>query len=121
MSFGQNLFRFRKQKGLSQDELGGQLKVSRQTISKWELGETTPEMDKLVALGNFFEVSLDELIKGEKKDAEKVLEDKRIPSKKSQRNIYDVLCLCLKMIGALIAIDLIIMLIYFCIMGFPAL
>lgn len=121
MSFGQNLLRLRKQKGLSQDDLGGQLKVSRQTISKWELGETTPEMEKLVALGNFFEVSLDELIKGEKEDSQKVLEDEGVPSKKSQRNIYDVLYLGLKMIGALVAVDLIIMLIYFCIKGFPTL
>lgn len=50
MNFGQNLLYLRKAKGLSQDELGSKLNVSRQTISKWELGETTPEMDKLYFL-----------------------------------------------------------------------
>lgn len=50
MNFGQNLLYLRKAKGLSQDDLGSRLNVSRQTISKWELGETTPEMDKLYFL-----------------------------------------------------------------------
>ncbi len=62
MAFNNKLYFLRKQKGLSQDELGGKLNVSRQTISKWELGETTPELEKLIALGDFFEISLDELV-----------------------------------------------------------
>ncbi|NFE19134.1 helix-turn-helix transcriptional regulator [Clostridium botulinum] len=62
MAFSNKLYSLRKQKGLSQDELGSKLNVSRQTISKWELGETTPELEKLIALGGFFEISLDELV-----------------------------------------------------------
>lgn len=62
MAFSNKLYSLRKQKGLSQDELGSKLNVSRQTISKWELGETTPELEKLIALGDFFEISLDELV-----------------------------------------------------------
>ena len=38
------------------------VRVARQTISKWELGETTPEMDKLIKLSNIFDISVDELI-----------------------------------------------------------
>lgn len=38
--------------------------VTRQTVSKWELGDSTPDMDKLVALGELFEISLDELVLG---------------------------------------------------------
>lgn len=64
MSFGENLLALRKGKNISQDGLGGQLNVSRQTISKWELDETTPEMEKLILLSEFFNVSIDELIKG---------------------------------------------------------
>ena len=41
------------------------MNVSRQTISKWEVGESTPDMEKLVAISDLFEVSLDELVKGE--------------------------------------------------------
>lgn len=45
MAFSNKLYSLRKQKGLSQDELCSKLNVSRQTISKWELGETTPELE----------------------------------------------------------------------------
>lgn len=65
MEFNERLMELRKQNGMSQEELGFKLDVSRQTVSKWELGETTPEMSKLVAMSHIFNVSLDSLIKGE--------------------------------------------------------
>ncbi|MEX1376532.1 MAG: helix-turn-helix domain-containing protein [Eubacteriales bacterium] len=65
MEFRDRLMELRKQKGLSQEELGYSINVSRQTVSKWELGETTPEMSKLEAIADLFEVSLDYLVKGE--------------------------------------------------------
>ena len=51
----------RTKKGLSQEELGFKLNVTRQTVSKWELGQTTPEMDKLVEISKIFGVTIDEL------------------------------------------------------------
>lgn len=63
MKFNEKLIKLRKAAGLSQEELGNRLDVARQTISKWELGETTPEMDKLVELSNLFNVSIDEMVK----------------------------------------------------------
>ena len=48
MKFNEKLIKLRKEMGLSQEELGNKLNVARQTVSKWELGETTPEMDKLI-------------------------------------------------------------------------
>ena len=63
MKFNEKLTRLRKTAGLSQEELGNRLDVARQTVSKWELGETTPEMEKLVELSNLFNVSLDEMAK----------------------------------------------------------
>ena len=63
LKFNEKLIKLRKASGLSQEELGDKLNVSRQTISKWELGETTPEMDKLGELSNLFEISIDELVK----------------------------------------------------------
>lgn len=62
MSFADNLITLRKQAGLSQEQLGDEIGVSRQAISKWENGTTTPELDKLTALGDFFAVSLDQLV-----------------------------------------------------------
>lgn len=61
MEFYENLNRLRKEKGWSQEELGNQLNVSRQTVSKWELGTTTPEMNKLMELSRIFDISMDEL------------------------------------------------------------
>ncbi len=65
MEFNNKLYELRKQKGFSQEELANRLNVSRQTISKWEVGESTPDMEKLIAISDLFEVSLDELVKGE--------------------------------------------------------
>ncbi|MBR1598512.1 MAG: helix-turn-helix transcriptional regulator [Lachnospiraceae bacterium] len=62
MEFNNKLYNLRKQKGLSQEELAGRLNVSRQTVSKWEVGESTPDLEKLAAISELFEVSLDELV-----------------------------------------------------------
>ena len=62
MKFNEKLIMLRKTAGLSQEELGYKLNVTRQTISKWELGQTSPEMDKLKEISNLFNVSVDELI-----------------------------------------------------------
>lgn len=69
MEFNNKLYELRKQKGFSQEELANCLNVSRQTISKWEIGESTPDMEKLVAISDLFDVSLDELVKGEEPEA----------------------------------------------------
>lgn len=65
MVFGEILATLRKSKGLSQEQLAEKLNVARQTVSKWELGQSTPDMDCLSKLSNFFDVSTDYLIKGE--------------------------------------------------------
>ena len=62
MEFNNKLYELRKQKGLSQEELANRLNVSRQTVSKWEVGESSPDMEKLVAISELFDISLDELV-----------------------------------------------------------
>ena len=64
MEFNNRLYQLRKQKGLSQEELASRLNVSRQTVSKWEVGDSTPDMEKLVAMSALFDVSLDQLVLG---------------------------------------------------------
>ncbi|MDU4415438.1 helix-turn-helix domain-containing protein [Paeniclostridium sordellii] len=54
-----------KKKGWSQDDLAKQLNISRQAISKWETGESQPDVDKLLVMSEIFDITLDELIKGE--------------------------------------------------------
>ena len=63
MNFNEKLISLRKSKGLSQEELGNELKVSRQTISKWESCQSYPDFQRLVLLSDYFGLSLDELVK----------------------------------------------------------
>jgi len=63
MNFNEKLIELRKSKGLSQDELGQRLGVSRQTISKWELSQSYPDFQRLVLLSDYFGITLDELVK----------------------------------------------------------
>lgn len=69
MKFNEKLIELRKKNGLSQEELGYKLNVTRQTVSKWELGQTTPEMDKLIELSKIFNISVDELINSKDEDS----------------------------------------------------
>lgn len=63
----------RQKEGLSQEELGKQLFISRQAISKWETGETVPDLEHLVKLSEIFDVSLDYLVLGEEQEV--IVED----------------------------------------------
>ena len=63
MNFNEKLTNLRKTKGLSQEELGNELNVSRQTISKWESCQAYPDFQKLVLLSDYFGITLDELVK----------------------------------------------------------
>lgn len=65
MSFGENLQTIRKKNQLSQEGLAEILGVSRQAVSKWELGEGYPEVDKLLILSKKLNISLDDLLLGE--------------------------------------------------------
>ncbi len=64
MSFSENLQMIRKKNQLSQEELAELLGVSRQAVSKWELGEGYPEVEKLLILSKKLNVSLDSLMTG---------------------------------------------------------
>ena len=65
MKLGENILKLRKQNGLSQEQLGEQIGVTRQTISNWELNETAPNPEQLKALSKVLSVSLDELLDNE--------------------------------------------------------
>lgn len=63
MNFNEKIISLRKSKNLSQEELGAELKVSRQTISKWESCQSYPDFQRLVLLSDYFGLSLDDLVK----------------------------------------------------------
>ena len=60
-TFGKNLMELRKKNGLSQEDLANKLNVTRQTVSKWELEQTSPSLKDLKNISDFFNISLDEL------------------------------------------------------------
>jgi len=63
MTFSEKLALLRKKQGLSQEQLADRLGVTRQSVSKWESGLSLPEISKLVALSELFDVSVDYLVK----------------------------------------------------------
>ena len=66
MGLAEMIAKLRKKCGFSQEELGEKLDVSRQAVSKWESGQAVPELEKLKEMCRIFEVSMDELLGGEK-------------------------------------------------------
>lgn len=72
MSVNEKIYNLRKKKNMSQEDLAGILNVSRQTISKWETGESNPDFDKIVPLCDFFHITTDELLKGSNELTEKL-------------------------------------------------
>ncbi len=74
MNLGENIYKYRTQKRMSQGDLADALDVSRQSVSKWENNNAVPELDKLIKMSDLFGISLDELVSGEEK-AQPVKED----------------------------------------------
>lgn len=62
MTFAEKLLQLRTKSGYSQWTLAEKLNVSRQAVSKWELGTTLPETDKIIAISDLFGVSIDSLL-----------------------------------------------------------
>lgn len=72
MTLGEKIYELRTQHNLSQGDLANELNVSRQSISKWENGNSTPDLEKIIKLAEIFNISLDELIKNEGKEEIKI-------------------------------------------------
>jgi len=64
MNIADRIQQLRKSKGLSQEELADKIGVSRQAVSKWEGEQSLPDMDKVIIMSDFFEVTTDYILKG---------------------------------------------------------
>lgn len=115
MKFNEKLIELRKKEGLSQEELGYKLNVTRQTVSKWELGQTTPEMEKLVEMSKIFNISVDELINESEPTNESettnepktVIEDRPIDNKNTkEKNVMIIIIGAIIIVVVLIVIKL---------------
>lgn len=70
MILADKIIRLRKKNGWSQEELADKMNISRQAVSKWEAAQTTPDLEKILQLGNIFGVTTDYLLKDEIEDEE---------------------------------------------------
>ena len=82
MTLGENIIFYRRQKGITQEQLADIMQVSRQSVSKWENDETVPELQKLIKLADELEVDMDELCGRKTKLSEQVVESKSNEVKK---------------------------------------
>lgn len=64
MNMADRIQYLRKTKGLSQEELANKVGVSRQAVSKWESGQSTPDIEKIIIMSEFFEATTDYILKG---------------------------------------------------------
>ncbi|MEG0592958.1 MAG: helix-turn-helix transcriptional regulator [Coprobacillus sp.] len=64
MEIGERIAILRKEKRISQEQLANEIEVSRQAVSKWELNQSVPDLDKVIVLSKYFNVSTDYLLKG---------------------------------------------------------
>lgn len=84
MKLPDKIFALRKSKGLSQEDLAEKMNVSRQTVSRWEVGSVSPDADNLKQLSNIFGVTVDYLLNDEyetNEDIHQAKDDKTPPSK----------------------------------------
>lgn len=128
MDFNNRLYQLRKQKGFSQEELANRLNVSRQTVSKWEVGDSTPDMEKLIAMSDLFDVSLDKLVMGKEDKTEEgataksdfaVVLNEKVLTNKNKKKAKSALKIAGIIAAAILAVDLISMIIFFAINGLP--
>ena len=128
MEFHNKLYHLRKQKGLSQEELAHRLNVSRQTISKWEVGDSTPDMEKLIAISDMFQISLDELVMdkvqtqtGETPSKAEIVNElkEKVLTDENKKKAKKVLKIAAIILGVIVLIDVISMIVYVSLYGFP--
>lgn len=92
---GARLQALRRQANLSQQELAERLHVSRQSISKWELGTAKPDLDNMIRLSELFGVSLDELVLGKTQNKQEIPQHSAQPVENAKAKQRKRMRLCL--------------------------
>lgn len=99
MNLANRIQHLRRSKGISQEELANKLGVSRQAVSKWESEQTSPDLDKIILLSDFFDVTTDYLLKGIEPLAKDAIEPKHKPS----ANIFSIAGTAFNFIGIIVS------------------
>jgi len=77
VNLGEQLQKLREEKKMSREELAGEMNVSRQAVYKWENNKGYPDIENLIKLSEFYNVTLDELIKGDQSFQSKIAIDRK--------------------------------------------
>lgn len=88
MNFSKQLKKYRKLNGFNQEDLAEKIYVTRQTISKWENDKTYPDIHNLIALSILFDVSLDELVKGDVDKMKRIMEQEKMDKNTKGMGIF---------------------------------
>lgn len=108
MSLAEKLVSLRKQKGLTQMELAEELHVSRQAISRWEVGDAMPGMDNLRLLSKLYEVSVDFLLNDELTESPECKQDQKdaiVEIKSDQKTVkYKIFVICIAIIVIILTV-----------------
>lgn len=83
MELHERIYQLRKEKNMTQQDLADRLGVSRQAVSRWEMGTAKPELDSLTAMSRIFGITVDELLTGE----QAVMEDSPAVEEKQKPNL----------------------------------
>ncbi|MDE6313062.1 MAG: helix-turn-helix domain-containing protein [Lachnospiraceae bacterium] len=125
MKVADRIQNLRKIKGISQEQLAEAIGVSRQAVSKWESEQSTPDLEKIILMSNFFDVTTDYLLKGIEPTNEinhmtvgDVIDNKILTGANGKR-MKIILRYVLYVIIGVLAVDLLSFIIYVIIYGLP--
>ena len=104
MKIGEKIYSLRKKYNLSQEELANELNVPRQTVSKWEVGESCPDFDKIVPLCELFGISTEELLRDKK------IEEKEETPTEKKVDVVKAVLICISIFIYFLAIISVIVL-----------
>ena len=102
MTLGEKIQQLRKDRKLSQEQLALEMNVSRQAVSKWELGESIPDTDHVVMLSKYFEISIDSLLRDEFQLKEEKKES--VESKSGYKKVMLIMTMSALIIGLMLSI-----------------
>ncbi len=128
MSIGNVIRNYRTENKISQEELGQQIGVSRQAVSKWETDEVSPSAVNLIALSKYFDISVEEFFRDEETKSHSnvepaIIEQKPTSEKKSieksksiqivMNGIVKIATMMIGLVAAVILIELVVFLIFY--------
>ncbi len=99
MNIADRIQHLRKSKGISQEELADKIGVSRQAVSKWESEQTSPDLDKIILMSDFFNVTTDYLLKG----IEPLPKETTAPKDKPNGNIFAIVGTAFNFMGIIVS------------------